>query len=224
MNPGELALLALVIPAAGAVLVGLLRAHPNLREAASLITGGVLLGVVMRIHRAVAGGEIPRLVLAEPLPGLPLELEVEPLGMIFALVAGSLWIVTTLYAIGYMRGHHEKNQTRFYIFFALAISCTMGVAFAGNLFTLFIFYEALTLSTFPLVTHAGTEAAKRAGRVYLGILLSTSIAFQLFAIIWTYLLTGTIDFRDGRDPGRQGGGGRGRCCWRSTSSASARRR
>ena len=197
MNPGELALLALLIPAAGAGLVALLRAHPNLREAASLITGGVLLGVVMRIHRAVSAGEIPRLVLAEPLPGIPLELVVEPLGMIFALVAGSLWIVTTLYAIGYMRGHHEKNQTRFYIFFALAISCTMGVAFAGNLFTLFIFYEALTLSTFPLVTHAGTDAAKRAGRVYLGILLSTSIAFQLLAIIWTYLLTGTIDFEMG---------------------------
>ena len=197
MNPGELALLALLIPAAGAGLVALLRAHPNLREAASLITGGVLLGVVMRIHRAVSAGEIPRLVLAEPLPGIPLELVVEPLGMIFALVAGSLWIVTTLYAIGYMRGHHEKNQTRFYIFFALAISCTIGVAFAGNLFTLFIFYEALTLSTFPLVTHAGTEAAKRAGRVYLGILLSTSIAFQLLAIIWTYLLTGTIDFEMG---------------------------
>ena len=197
MNPGELALLALLIPAAGAGLVGLLRAHPNLREAASLITGGVLLGVVMRIHRAVSAGETPRLVLAEPLPGIPLELEVEPLGMIFALVASSLWIVTTLYAIGYMRGHHEKNQTRFYIFFALAISCTMGVAFAGNLFTLFLFYEALTLSTFPLVTHAGTEAAKRAGRVYLGILLSTSIGFQLLAIIWTYLLTGTVDFEMG---------------------------
>ncbi len=197
MNPGELALLALVIPAVGAVLVGLLRSSPNLREAASLTTGGVLLGVVMQIHRAVAAGETPRFVLAEPLPGIPLELVVEPLGMIFALVAGSLWIVTTLYAIGYMRGHHEKNQTRFYIFFALAISCTMGVAFAGNLFTLFIFYEALTLSTFPLVTHAGTDAAKRAGRVYLGILLSTSIGLQLLAIIWTYLLTGTIDFEMG---------------------------
>ncbi len=197
MSPGALALLALLVPLAGAGLVGLLRASPNLREAASLAAGGALLGVVMRIHRAVAAGETPRLVLAEPLPGIPLELEVEPLGMIFALVAGSLWIVTTLYAIGYMRGHHEKNQTRFYVFFALAISCTMGVAFAGNLFTLFVFYEALTLSTFPLVTHAGTEAAKRAGRVYLGILLGTSIAFQLFAIVWTYLLAGTLDFETG---------------------------
>ena len=207
MSPGELALLALLIPAAGAGLVGLLRFSPNLREAASLIAGGVLLGVVLRIHRAVAAGDVPRLVLAEPLPGLPLELVVEPLGMIFALVAGSLWIVTTLYAIGYMRGHHERNQTRFYIFFALAISCTMGVAFAGNLFTLFIFYEALTLSTFPLVTHAGTDAAKRAGRVYLGILLGTSIGFQLLAIVWTYLLTGTIDFqRGGILEGRAGEG------------------
>ena len=197
MNPGTLAALALVIPVVGAALVGLLRSRPNAREAASLITGGVLLSVVLQIYGAVSQGLTPRFVLAEPIPGIPLELEVEPLGMVFSLVAGFLWIVTTLYSIGYMRGHHEENQTRFYIFFALAISSTMGVAFAGNLFTLFVFYELLTLSTFPLVTHAGTEKAKRAGRVYLGILLSTSIGFQLLAIIWTYSLAGTVDFQPG---------------------------
>ncbi len=197
MNPGTLAALALVIPVVGAALVGLLRSRPNAREAASLITGGVLLSVVLQIYGAVSQGPTPRFVLAEPIPGIPLELEVEPLGMVFSLVAGFLWIVTTLYSIGYMRGHHEENQTRFYIFFALAISSTMGVAFAGNLFTLFVFYELLTLSTFPLVTHAGTEKAKRAGRVYLGILLSTSIGFQLLAIIWTYSLAGTVDFQPG---------------------------
>jgi multicomponent Na+:H+ antiporter subunit D len=117
--------------------------------------------------------------------------------MLFALVASGLWIVTTLYSIGYMRGHHEKNQTRFYLFFAMAISAAMGVAFAGNLFTLFLFYEVLTLCTFPLVTHHQTEEAKRAGRVYLGILLSTSVAFQLLAIIWAYSLAGTVEFRPG---------------------------
>ncbi|MCJ7627407.1 MAG: hypothetical protein MUO50_03365, partial [Longimicrobiales bacterium] len=108
-----------------------------------------------------------------------------------------LWIVTSLYSIGYMRGHHEKNQTRFYLFFAVAISATMGVAFSGNLFTLFLFYEVLTLCTFPLVTHHQTEKARKAGRVYLGILLSTSVGLQLLAIIWTYSLAGTLDFRPG---------------------------
>ena len=124
-------------------------------------------------------------------------LEIEPLGMLFALVASGLWIVTTLYAIGYMRGHHEQNQTRFYICFAMAISGAVGVAFAANVFTLFVFYEAITLSTYPLVTHHGTEAAKRAGRVYLGILMGTSVALLLFALVWTYLAAGTTEFRPG---------------------------
>jgi multicomponent Na+:H+ antiporter subunit D len=96
-----------------------------------------------------------------------------------------------------MRGHHEENQTRFYLFFAVAISATMGVAFSGNLLTLFLFYEILTLCTFPLVTHHQTEKARRAGRVYLGILLSTSVGLQLLGIIWTYSLAGTLEFRAG---------------------------
>ncbi|MEX2352801.1 MAG: proton-conducting transporter membrane subunit, partial [Gammaproteobacteria bacterium] len=135
--------------------------------------------------------------ITELFPGIHLQLLLEPLGMLFALVAGILWIVTSIYAIGYMRGHHEKNQTRFYMCFAIAISATMGVAFSANLVTLFIFYEILTLSTYPLVTHAGTPEAKRAGRTYLGILLTTSIVFLLLAIIWTWMLAGTVDFRAG---------------------------
>jgi multicomponent Na+:H+ antiporter subunit D len=131
------------------------------------------------------------------LPGLPLALAVEPLGLLFALVASSLWIVTSLYSIGYMRAHHEKHQTRFYASFAVALASTMGVAFAANMLTLFVFYEALTLSTYPLVTHSGTHEARRAGRVYLGLLLGTSIGLQLLAIIWTWVFAGTLDFRQG---------------------------
>ena len=188
---------AVLLPAIGALVVGLLKNRPDPREAVSLITAGLLFGLVASLFPAVAAGERPALTLVEVVPGLVLAFEVEPLGLLFALVASFLWIVTTLYSIGYMRGHHEENQTRFYIFFALALSSAMGVAFAGNLFTLFIFYEALTLSTFPLVTHAGTEAAKRAGRVYLGILLGTSILILLLAIVWTWHLTGTLDFTQG---------------------------
>ncbi|MDE2875781.1 MAG: proton-conducting transporter membrane subunit [Gemmatimonadota bacterium] len=189
--------LSLAVPVVGAAFIVLLRRNPNAREAASLVTAGALFAIVLQVYGAVSEGGRPSVILAEPIPGLPLALEAEPLGVLFALIASFLWIVTTMYSIGYMRGHHEKNQTRFYLFFAFAIASVMGVAFAGNLFTLFVFYEVLSLTTFPLVTHAGTEKAKRAGRVYLGILFTTSIAFQLLAIVWTYAITGTLDFQDG---------------------------
>ncbi|HBH31453.1 MAG TPA: cation:proton antiporter, partial [Desulfofustis sp.] len=129
--------------------------------------------------------------------GLRLAFAIEPLGMLFSLVASILWLVTTIYAIGYMRGHHEQNQTRFYACFAVAIGSAMGIAYAGNLLTLFVFYEILTLSTYPLVTHAGTAEAKQGGRIYLGILLTTSILFLLAAIIGTWAVTDTLDFRPG---------------------------
>jgi len=135
--------------------------------------------------------------LAEPIPGLSIAFKVEALGVLFALVAGLLWLVTSIYSIGYMRGHKEKNQTRFYAAFALAISCTMAVAFSANLFTLFLFYELLTLSTYPLVTHAGTDEARRGGRTYLGILLGTSIGLFLLGILVTWFVAGTLDFQQG---------------------------
>ena len=197
LSGGSTALLALLLPLFGTIFIGLFRNRPNLREAATLITGTALFLLVLSLWPEVMAGGKPTFHLGTPIPGIPLVLEVEPLGYLFALVSSFLWIVTSLYSIGYMRGHHEKNQTRFYLFFAMAISATMGVAFSGNLFTLFLFYELLTLSTFPLVTHHQTEEAKKAGRVYLGVLLSTSIGFQLLAIVWTYALAGTLDFRAG---------------------------
>jgi multicomponent Na+:H+ antiporter subunit D len=197
LSGGMTALVALLLPLVGTIFIGLLRKSPNAREAATLVTGTSLFLLVLSLWPEIMAGGRPTLTLGTPLPGIPLVLEVEPLGYLFALVASSLWIVTSLYSIGYMRGHHEKNQTRFYLFFAMAISATMGVAFAGNLFTLFLFYEVLTLCTFPLVTHHQTEEAKKAGRVYLGILLGTSVGFQLLGIIWVYSLAGTVDFRPG---------------------------
>jgi len=189
--------LCLSVPAIGALLVVLAGRWPNLRESVSLATAGVLFALVVSLVPDVHAGGRPGFVLLEMMPGLALAFRVEPLGLLFALIASFLWIVTTIYAIGYMRGHHERNQTRFYACFAIALASTMGIAFAGNLLTLFVFYEALTLSTFPLVTHHGSEQAKRAGRVYLGILLSTSIAFLLLGIVWTWALAGTLDFTPG---------------------------
>ncbi|MEW8351452.1 MAG: proton-conducting transporter membrane subunit, partial [Candidatus Thiodiazotropha taylori] len=133
----------------------------------------------------------------EPIPGISIAFKIEALGMLFALIAGILWLVTSIYAIGYMRGHNEQNQTRFFAAFAISIAATMGIAFSANLFTLFLFYELLTLSTYPLVTHAGTPEAKQGGRVYLGILLGTSIALFLLGILVTWSLTGRVDFEAG---------------------------
>ena len=197
MSPETAVWLAPAIPLAGAPLIALARRSPNLREAVTLITAAVLFLVVLQLVPEVMAGGRPAVTLLEMLPGLTLTFEVEPLGMVFAVVASFLWIVTSIYSIGYMRGHHEKNQTRFYVCFALALSSAMGVAFAGNMLTLFIFYEALTLTTYPLVTHSGTKEAVAAGRSYLGILLATSIGLQLLAIVWTWTLTGTLDFTTG---------------------------
>jgi len=189
--------LIVVLPLFGALAILAFGRWPNLREAVSLTTATLTFGYVVSLWEVVRSGVQPEYILGEVIPGIELGLRVEPLGMVFALVASFLWIVTTLYAIGYMRGHHEENQTRFFFFFAVAIAGALGVAFSANLFTLFAFYEILTLCTFPLVTHHGTPEAKKAGRIYLGVLLTTSIGFQLFAIIWTSQLAGTVEFRPG---------------------------
>ncbi|OUS23493.1 cation:proton antiporter [Gammaproteobacteria bacterium 45_16_T64] len=197
VEPSQLITLSILVPLVGALLVIATGKIPNLRESVTLTTAAILFSIVLAITDYIFIGTELRLDVIEIFPGLGISFEVEPLGVLFALVASFLWIVTTIYAIGYMRGHHEINQTRFFCCFALAISSVMAICFSGNLLTLFIFYEILTLSTYPLVTHAGTEAAKQGGRVYLGILLSTSIAFLLFAILGTWSMTGTLDFRAG---------------------------
>jgi multicomponent Na+:H+ antiporter subunit D len=194
----ELAIeLAIVIPLAGALLLSLCGRNPNLREAVTLITASALFLTVATIYPAVAAGARPEVQLFELMPGLAFAFRVEPLGMLFALVASGLWIVTSIYAIGYMRKNKEQNQTRFFAFFAISLAAAIGIAFAANMFTLFIFYEVLTLSTYPLVSHHGTEKAVRGARTYLGLLLATSIGFLFVALLWTWQLTGTLDFREG---------------------------
>ena len=197
MTPAATIVLAVVLPILAGPLIVLAGRRPNLREAVTLITGGATFLVVLSLLPAVMAGGRPEVTILEVLPGLALAFQVEPLGMLFGLVASGLWIVTSLYSIGYVRGHHETDQTRYFFFFAVAITAAIGVAFSRNLLTLFIFYELLTLSTYPLVTHTRTSEAMKGGRVYLGILISTSVTFLLLAILWTWHLTGTIEFTPG---------------------------
>jgi len=197
MSSESALLLILLIPLAGAVLIALSGAYPNVREGITLVSSVLLALVVYSLAPAVLAGARPTLELWPLLPGVPLRFTVEPLGLLFAMVASLLWPINSLYSIGYMRANEEAHQTRFYVCFAIAIASTMGVALAGNLLTLFVFYEAITLSTYPLVTHKGTSDAIQAGRTYLGLLLGTSIGLFLLAILWTWHSTGTLDFRPG---------------------------
>ena len=187
----------LLIPLMTAVGVLLCHSRPNLREGVTMAGGAALFTVVASLAARYDMQAPVTLQLLQPFDGLSLAFRLEPLGLIFALVAGFLWPVTSLYAIGYMRAHHEQNQTRFYTAFAVSLFATMAIALSANLLTLFLAYEMLTLFTLPLVTHAGTKKARRAGWTYLGILMTTSIAFLLLAIVWTWLLAGTLEFTPG---------------------------
>jgi multicomponent Na+:H+ antiporter subunit D len=192
----EIALLAaLIIPAIGGVFVGLLGKSPNLREGATLVAS-VLLALNVAYLVSITGDR-PELIYEIGTTGLAFGLKLEPLGALFAAVASGLWIVNSLYSIGYMRGNNEKDQTRFFVFFTIAIACAMGVALSSNLLTMFLFYEALTLSTYPLVAHKGDAKARRGAAIYLAILLGTSIGLLLPAIIATQYIAGSTDFTVG---------------------------
>lgn len=197
MSASLLTAAAILVPILGALCLLLLRRNPNVREGVSLVSAAILFALVLSLVPAVAGGERPGFVALEFLPGIGIAFLAEPLGVTFALIVSFLWFVTVMYSIGYMRAHNEHHQTRFYVFFAVAIAATIGAAFAGNLMTLYIFYEALTLATYPLVTHGGGGKDRAGGRTYLTILLATSLTFLLLAMAWTYTLAGTLAFVNG---------------------------
>ncbi len=167
---------------------------PNLREGWTFLAGAVKLLLVLSMAGWILAGHTHTYDLWEVLPGLMIRFKVDGFGMLFALVASSLWLITSIYSVGYMRGLKEHAQTRYFCFFAVALSATMGVAFSGNLFTLYLFYEMLSLSTYPLVTHHQDKEARSGGRKYLTYLLGTSIAFALPAMIITYMTAGSLEF------------------------------
>lgn len=198
MSPETLIAAVIILPLLIAAGIAAMGKFPNIREGVTIAGSIALFAVVIQLALLVSSGERPELFIGQAAPGLAIAFKLEPLGALFAIVASGLWIVNSFYSIGYMRGNRERNQTRFYICFAIAICGAMGVASAGNLFTLFIFYEVLTLSTYPLVAHKGDAAAQRGARIYLLTLLGTSIGFFLTAIMWTWVVAGQrLDFIDG---------------------------
>jgi|SRR5579884_1062826 len=190
-------LLAVAVSLVGAVFIVATRKDPNVREGCSLVTAVLKFLIVLTMIPEILAGKKLHYTLFSFLPGVSIEFRADALGLIFAITASFLWILTTLYSIGYMRSLSEHSQTRYYTCFAITLFATLGLAFSANLITLFVFYEIITFITYPLVTHSGTKEAYAAGNKYLFYLLATTKAFFVTAMFLTYNVTNTFDFRAG---------------------------
>lgn len=187
--------LAVAVSLLGAALIVATRRSPNIREACSVVAAIAKFLIVLTMVPAVLAGNTIHYTLLSLAPGIPiLAFRVDALGILFAATASFLWILTTFYSIGYMRSLNEHAQTRYYVCFALTLSATMGVAFASNLVTLYIFYELISVVTYPLVAHKETEEAFDKGNKYVFYLMMTSKALLLASFL-AYALSGTFDFK-----------------------------
>jgi multicomponent Na+:H+ antiporter subunit D len=190
----QLPAIIVLVPLVASLFIVFSKRSQNVREFWTFAAAITTFGLIYSMKDWILEGNHYIFQIKEILPNLSLFFKVDAFGMLFAFVAASLWIVTSIYSMGYMRPLKEHAQPRFFMCFALAISATMGVAFAGNLLTLYLFYELLSLSTYPLVTHHQDQDGRVGGRKYLTYLLSTSIGFVLPAMIITYAMTGTLTF------------------------------
>ena len=190
-------LFAVLASLAAGLLVSLSGRRPLLRESFTLAGAAAKFAIIISMLPAVLSGVSLSTPGLELFPGLELRLKADALGMVFALMASFLWILTSIYSAGYVRKVGEERQTRFFAFFAFTLSAAAGLAFSANLLTAFVFYELITLATFPLVAHKQTKEAIAGGRIYLAYLLGTSVTFMLAAILITYDAAGTLDFVPG---------------------------
>lgn len=190
--------LAVLVPliASGIILLIGEKVRANVREAVTLIASVVLAALVYSMLPAVLAGKAIKLQVFEIVKGITFGFNVDAAGMLFACVAATLWILTSIYSIGYMRGHGEENQTGYFSAFAMCITATIGLCFSSNMITFFIFYEALTVATYPLVVHYRDEEGTRSGRKYLAYtLISGQIFFAGMVIL--YAVSGTMEFTPG---------------------------
>ncbi|MEA1956877.1 MAG: monovalent cation/H+ antiporter subunit D family protein [Euryarchaeota archaeon] len=191
-------LLAILCPATASILILLSSKRPNVRESWTIIAGILQFSFIASMIPTVLDKKVIQCLLFPQtmLEGIAFGFKVDAFGLIFALTASFLWILVSFYSIGYMRSLKEHAQTRYYFCFAIAIFGAIGVAMSANLLSMFIFFEILTVSTYPLVIHDQSKEAISAGRKYFAYLLTAGV-FLLFAIMMTYYLTGTTDFTGG---------------------------
>lgn len=187
-------LIALLIPLIATLGVMFKGDNENIREGISSVASILLLLIVASMIPAVLKGKTLFFLMFTILPGVTVALRADAMSMIFAIVASSLWTIAVFYSMGYMRGLKEHAQTRFNACFALAIFGAIGVAFSDNLFTMYLFYEIVSICTYPLVAHHQDEEGYHGARKYIIYLTTTAKAFLLPAMILIYVLTGTLDF------------------------------
>lgn len=188
--------IALCASLAAVPLIAISGSRPNLREFWTYAAAALKFAMVLSLAGWILAGNVIEIDLVRILPELSISFRVDSFGMVFALVSSFLWIVAATYTIGYMRGLKEHAQTRFFACFALSICAAIGVAFAGNLLTMYIFYEMLSLSTYPLVAHHQDKEGRGGARKYLAFLLGGSVGLVLPAMIVIYSLTGSLEFAD----------------------------
>lgn len=189
-------LLAVLASFIGVILVLMSRSKPNLRESWSLIAAVAKFLIIASMIPAILAGNRIEYTVFQILPGLSVKFNVDAFGMVFALVASSLWILAVFYSAGYMRGLHEHAQTRFNACFALALFGAVGGAMAGNFFTLYLFYEIVSVCTYPLVAHHQDKEGYEGARKYMVYLTGTAKMLLLPALVLTYVLCGTLEFPD----------------------------
>lgn len=190
-------LLVILVSLIGAGFIIANRDNPNKREICSFATAVTKFVLVISMLPGILAGNTYTFTLFTFLEEVSFTLRADALGITFAIVASTLWMITSVYSIGYMRPTKEHAQTRFYACFAVTLSMTMGVAFSANLVTLYLFYEMLTLITYPLVSHKQTDVAYAGANKYLFYLLGTSKAFLLTGMLLSYAFAGTLDFQTG---------------------------
>ena len=187
-------LIAPLIPMATALLIMMSSKRPNLRESFSVIGALVTFGTVVSLLPHILSGGVYEFTPVSLYPGISLKFRLDGLGALFSVTSSFLWIMAAFYCIGYMRAFKEHAQTRFYLCYAVAVGAGVGVAFAGSLFTLYLFYEVISIITYPLVMHHQDEEGYQGGRKYLIYLMFTSKAFLLTGMALTYVICGTLDF------------------------------
>ena len=190
-------LLAVLVSFVAAFFIVASYRSPNVREGWTIAAAVAKFAIVVSMLPAVLDGAVFETSLGAFLPGVEFALRADALGMLFAVLASGLWIVTSFYSIGYMRGNDETNQTRYFAAFAVSLSATMGIAFAGNLVTIFVFYEILSIATYPLVAHDETDEARAAGRKYLAYTMFGGGVLVLAGTALVYLIAGNVSFTAG---------------------------
>jgi multicomponent Na+:H+ antiporter subunit D len=189
-------IMAIGCPSIGALLIFLFRKRPNIREGCTIVAAVLLFAIIISMAPVILNGNVILYRIIKICPGIELSFRVDAFGLLFAITSSFLWILVSIYSIGYMRSLEEHAQTRYYCMFALAIFSVVCIAMAENLITFYVFYEALTLSTYWLVAHHEDEEAFAATRKYLAYLLASGW-FLFAAVVLTYALAGTTRFTDG---------------------------